>query len=152
MSGSTVREIPLPAIARNTDPSGQRRLFQADPPPWRDLLTWIIGADPKAFATRIYGEENPKLAADNLGKILDPDGRRHFDVQWLDLVAAHFGKDAEEAIVRFVCERYGYLMPARKPDAQRGEDELVAIKKGLGEVARAVQELTKAVQKMEGEP
>ena len=147
---ATVREIALPAIARNTDPSGQRRLFQADPPPWRDLLTWIIGADPKAFATLIYGEENPKLAADNLGKILDPDGRRHFDVQWLDLVCKHFGKDAEETVVRFVCERYGYLMPARKPDAQRAEDELAAIKKGLTEAVAAVQALAKAVEGLEG--
>lgn len=147
---SSVREIPLPAIARNADPSGQRRLFQADPPPWRDLLAWIIGADPKGFACLIYGEENPKLAADNLGKILDPDGRRHFDVQWLDLVAKQFGKDAEEAIVRFVCERYGYLMPARKPDAQRAEDELAGIKKGLTEAGAALRALTDAVSKLEG--
>lgn len=146
----TVREIASPASARNADLSGQRRLFSPEPAPWRDLLTRIIGADPKGFACLIYGEENPKLAADNLGKILDPDGRRHFDAQWLDLVAKHFGHDAEEAIVRFVCERYGYQMPTRKPDAQRGEEELVAIKKGITQATAALTELAKAVERIEG--
>ena len=146
---STVTEIPLPATARKAAPSGQRRLFESGPPPWRELLAWIIGADPKGFATLIYGEKNPKLAADNLGKVLDPDNERHFDVEWLDLVAKHFGDDAEEAIVRFVCERYGYLMPARKPDEQRTQDELAGIKRGLAEATAALSGLVKAVEKLE---
>lgn len=148
--GSTLLEEAQEASGRKTA-SGfpgepQQALFEAPRPAWRSFLHWIVGRDLKGLSALVYGKIDPDQAADNITRTLEGRHKRHFDIEWLDLIAEHFGPAGEEAIVRFVCERYGFQAPIRKPDPQREEERIAKLERTVGDLAdaanAAVQELT----------
>lgn len=140
------------AIGRNPSApffgSAQGALFEVRPT-WRDFLRWLIGRDLKGFSMKVYGQTDPDTAADSVLRILENRHKRHFDVQWLDLVAEYFGSEGAEAIVYFVCERFGYERPAKKPDPVRVQEELQDVRRGLADLSAGVEKLTKAVAHIE---
>lgn len=137
------------AIRPSVPPVGQGSLFTPPRPSWREFLTWLI-RDPKAVGCAIFGGRDPEQARKNLDKVLDRANARHFDVEWLDLTMDHLGPEAWEHLVRFVCERAGFEMPARKPDQVRVADELADVRKTLEQVDAALRQVTKAVVRIEG--
>jgi hypothetical protein len=152
---SSVPEQPQEATGRN--PSGrflsldQESLFEAPTVGWMLFLRRIIRGESlrKAIGSRCYPNRDPEGAADNLARILEEKNDRHFHVSWLDFIAEALGAEGREAIVRFVTDRYGYEMPAKKPDPVRVQEELAAVKTGLGEAITAIKKLTTAVDHIE---
>lgn len=115
----------------------QQALFETPPTPWMVFLDWLARRDLKAFAARCYPDSEVDQAADNLDRILTGRHKRHFNIEWLDHLVALFGADAEREIVAFVCDRFGYAMPVRKPDPQREDERLERLEKTAQQLAGA---------------
>ena len=148
----SLREKAQEGGGRKTDLSflraEQAELFEPAKPTWAAFLKWLLRTSVKPVAVRIYGGD-PEQAADNLYRILEGRHNRHFAIGWLDHVVEEM-PEAAEAIVRFVCDRYGYEMPAKKPDRVRVQEELHAVKETLAQAVIAVEQATKALSRIEG--
>ena len=102
------------------------------------FLDWLARRDIKEFAALCYPESSVDQAADNLDRILTGKHKRHFNIEWLDHLVKLFGADAEREIVAFICDRFGYAMPVRKPDPQREDERLERIEKAAGDLADVI--------------
>src|SRR3990167_5898284 len=120
MASRSMPSTPQEVTGRNPASSfpgpSQRVLFRDVRPSWMTFLSWLVGRDPKGFAEACYPNTPPDQTAESLGRILTGRHKRHFAIEWLDHLARLGGAEAAREIVAFVCDRYGYLMPARKPD------------------------------------
>lgn len=126
----------------------QRALFAAPPTRWMTFLDWIARKDFKEFASLCYPDSAPDQAADNLDRILTGRHKRHFNIEWLDHLAKLFGADAEKEIVAFVCERFGYQMPLRKPDPQREDERLERLEHTAENLANAAESILSEVTEL----
>lgn len=129
-------------------------------PTWRQWLHgMLLGGNIKRLGSRIFQRErarandgkpkhkqkpaewvegDPENDRVALERILLGKDERRFDFEWIDDFVTEFGAEAREAVVRFVCERYGYQMPLPIPDPladqiarqrleKRAEDLLVMV-------------------------
>ena len=155
--GATLRENGVPHSATNNgtawQASVQANLFEPGRPTWRQWIRWLLKGDYKPLGLRCFGGD-PDQARIALLKILENKNGRRFDLEWLDLIVETYGSDAEEAIARFVCDRYGFQPPVRKPDPQREEERIAQLEKTVGDLAdaaqAAVQELSSLRREREG--
>ena len=149
---TSLNGVQQEATGRN--PSGsfpgeaQRALFVAPKAPWATFLSWLAGRDLKRLAAICYPESSVEQAADNLDRILTGRHKRHFAVEWLDHLAKIGGEEAEREIVAFVCERYGFQMPERKPDPQREDERLARIERTAQQLQAAATELAAEAAEM----
>lgn len=151
--------LPVNGVERSgTDPyqsepqvlrGEQLNLLQDDRLSWRAFFRRLLKGDYKVAGTRIFGGD-PESARIALCRVLEGKPGRYADWEWIDHILSVLGPEAQEHFVRFVCDRFGFEAPARKPDPVRVQEELADVRRGLAGVTAAIKQLTEAVDHIQG--
>lgn len=127
----------------------------SDRPTFREFFRWLLKGDYKLAGERVFGNENPEQGRINLTRILESRNHRHGDWEWIDPMLEAAGAripegvlGAQEAFVRFICDRFGFDMPSRKPDDEREEERLARVEQSANVLANTANLLLVEVARM----
>ena len=128
----------------------QAEMFRPARPSWREWIRWLFRSEFKSIGVRCFGGD-PEQARIAMTKVLESKTGRRFDIQWLDYIAEELGPPGEEAIVRFVCDRYGFQMAQRLPSPEREEARIAHLDDTITQLADAAAAAARELAELRGD-
>ena len=114
------------------------------------FLDSLIGARRKELAHLLYGQDRTtKEAESELARRLSGSERRKFGLSEIDDTLDFLGPDAEEAFVRFFCERRGWRAPDRESPEEGLRREVREARKEIASTARTMAALADRLDRIE---